>query len=146
MGWAAALQGGWAQRGLFDFRVGVVGVFRPVDVGVGVPVPDAGIVSAAFDRSDGSEGAGRLSAEAVMSPVVVGVEESDGVVPPRRGERRCKVVAGWRASSATVLEGSRWRPAWRRRTSEGRFMEEADRKSRTSEMVLQGRTLSGMAG
>jgi hypothetical protein len=79
---------------------------------------------------------------AVISVAVV--EVSLGAVPPRSGESMCRVVVGWRPKSATVLEGDRWRPECSNRTSDGRVVD-ADRKSRTSEMVFDGLTFSGMA-
>lgn len=128
---AAALQGGWAQRGFL--RAAVVGVDVPdvaVGVAVGVSVPDTGVsvppVSAGFSSVVG------------VSPIAV------GAVPPRSGESSSKVVAGCKFSDDMVSEGGRCRPARRRRTSEGRFVE-AERKSRTSEMELEGRTFKGMA-
>jgi hypothetical protein len=78
---------------------------------------------------------------AVISAVV---EDSVGAVPPRSGDRMCRVAAGCNARSATVLEGDRWRPECRSRTSEGRVVD-ADKKSRTSEMVFEGLTFNGMA-
>jgi hypothetical protein len=72
------------------------------------------------------------------------VEGSVGAVPPRSGDRMCRVAAGCKARSATVLEGDRWRPECRSRTSEGRVVD-ADKKSRTSEMVFEGLTFNGMA-
>lgn len=130
MACAAALQGGWAQRGFLrtvevgvdvpDAAVVVVGVAVP-DVGVSVPAASAGLLS-------------------VMraSPISV------GAVPPRSGERSSRVVAGCRLSDDTVSEEGRCRPARSRRTSDGRFAE-AERKSRTSEMEFAGRTFRGMA-
>ena len=72
----------------------------PVDVGTGVDVPE---VAAEVLVCAGSSTDGRV---AVMS--AVGVEGSEGAVPPRSGERMCRVVAGCKASSATVFEGDRW--------------------------------------
>ena len=134
MGCAAALQGGWAQRGFL--RAAVVGVDVP-DVGavgvVGVLVPKAG-VSSVFGGSP----------DWVSVVDVAGSLISVGAVPPRRGERSSSVVAGWRLRDETVSEGGRCRPARRIRTLEGRLVE-AERKSRTSEMEFEGRTFNGMA-
>ena len=116
-----------------DFLAGVEGVDVPVDVGTGVEVPE---VAAELVLCRGS------SVAAVISVAVV--ELSLGAVPPRSGESMCRVVAGWRPKSATVLEGDRWRPECSNRTSDGRVVD-ADRKSRTSEMVFDGLTFSGMA-
>lgn len=82
-----------------------------------------------------------------ITVAVAGDDDSDtsvSAVPPRRGERSSRVVAGCILREATVSDGGRWRPARRRRTSEGRLVE-AERKSRTSEMEFEGRTLRGMA-
>ena len=116
-----------------DLLVGVEGVDVPVDVGTGVEVPD---VAAELVVCRGS------SMAAVISVAVV--EVSLGAVPPRSGESMCRVVVGCRPKSATVLEGDKWWPKCSNRTSEGRVVD-ADRKSRTSEMVFDGLTFSGMA-
>ncbi len=134
MAWAGALQGGRAQRGFLRTAVVVVGVDAPEGlvsvVVVGVAAPDEGVSTSAFT-------AGSVwSVEA--SPI------SSGAVPPRRGERSSRVVAGWRFSDDTVSEGARCRPARTSLTSEGRVVE-ADRKASTSDMEFGGRTLSGMA-
>ena len=135
MGCAAALQGGCAQRGLLDFRfAGVEGVVAAS--GVGVTVPDVVVVVVVVVVS--ADGTSRVA-------VISAVEASGGAVPPRRGERRCRVACCWRARSPTVLDGWRCLPACTRRESVGKAVE-ALRKLRTSEMVLQGRTLSGIAG
>jgi hypothetical protein len=105
----------------------------PVDVGTGVEVPE---VAAELVLCRGS------SMVAVISVAVV--EVSLGAVPPRSGESMCRVVVGCRPKSATVLEGDRWRPECSNRTSEGRVVD-ADRKSRTSEIVFDGLTFSGIA-
>jgi len=110
----------------------VEGVDVPVDVGTGVEAPE---VAAELVLCRGS------SMATVMSVAVVDV--SLGAVPPRSGESMCKVVAGCRPKSVTVLEGDRWRPECSNRTSEGRVVD-ADRKSRTSEMVFDGLTFRGM--
>jgi hypothetical protein len=129
MGCAGALHGGWAQRGFL--RTVVVGVDVP-DVAVfGVAVPDAGVSAATADSAG-------LVSVASNSPI------SSDAVPPRRGERSSRVVDGCRLSDDTVSEGGRCRPARRRLTSEGRLVE-AERKSRTSEMEFEGRTLRGIA-
>ena len=109
------------------------GVDVPVDVGTGVEVPE---VAAELVVCRGS------SMATVISVAVV--EVSLGAVPPRSGESMCRVVAGWRPKSATVLEGDRWRPECSNRTSDGRVVD-VDRKSRTLEMVFDGLTFSGMA-
>jgi hypothetical protein len=116
-----------------DLLVGVEGVDVPVDVGTGVDVPE--VAAEPVDC--------RGSSMATVISVAV-VEASLGAVPPRSGESMCRVVAGCRPKSATVLEGDRWRPECSNRTSEGRVVD-ADRKSRTSEMVFDGLTFSGMA-
>ena len=120
-----------------DFLAGVEGVDVPVDVpvdvGTGVEVPE---VTAELVLCRGSSRATVLS--------VAVVELSLGAVPPRSGESMCRVVAGCRPKSATVFEGNKWRPECSNRTSEGRVVD-ADRKSRTSEMVFDGLTFSGMA-
>jgi hypothetical protein len=116
-----------------DLLVGVEGVDVPVDVGTGVEVPD---VAAELVVCRGS------SMAAVISVAVV--EVSLGAVPPRSVESMCRVVAGCRPKSATVLEGDRWWPECSNRTSEGRVVD-VDRKSRTLEMVFDGLTFSGMA-
>lgn len=134
MACAAALQGGWAQRGFLRTAVVVVGMDAPdvviVVAVMGVAVPDVG-VSVPVDTA-GLE----LSVEA--SPT------SGVAVPPRRGERSSRVVAGWSFSDDTVSEGAKCRPARRSLTSEGRVVE-AERKASTSEMEFEGRTFSGMA-
>lgn len=96
---------------------------------------DAGVIAAC----DGFSADGRV---AVISVGFVGVSRS--AVPPRSGERRWRVAAGCSASSATVLDGWRWRPEWSNRTSGGKVVD-ADRKSRTSETVFDGLTFSGIA-
>jgi hypothetical protein len=85
---------------LLDFLAGVEAVDVPVDAGIGVEVPD---VAAELVICGGSSTDGNV---AVMSGIVV--EDSVGAVPPRRGERMCRVAAGCKARSATVLEGDRW--------------------------------------
>ena len=139
MGCAAALQGGCAQRGLLGFRfAGVVeGVVDDDASGVGVAVPDVDVVVVVVV-------VGSVDGTSRVAAVISAVEGSGGEVPPRRGERRCRVTCCWRARSPTVLEGWRCVPAWTRRESVGKAVE-ALRKLRTSEMVLQGRTLSGIA-
>jgi hypothetical protein len=116
-----------------DFLAGVEGIDVPVDIGTGVEVPE---VAAELVLCRGS------SVVAVISVAVV--ELSLGAVPPRSGESMCRVVAGWRPKSATVLEGDRWRPECSNRTSDGRVVG-VDRKLRMSEMVFDGLTFSGMA-
>lgn len=134
MACAAALQGGCAQRGFLRTAVVGVGVDVPdvvvPTVVVGVAAPDVGV-------SEPADTAGLVS-KMEASPI------SGGAVPPRRGERSSRVVAGWRFSDDTVSEGGRCRPARRSLTSEGRVVE-ADRKARTSEMEFDGRTFRGMA-
>lgn len=115
-----------------DLLVGVEGVDVPVDVGTGVEVPEVAAEPVVC----------RGSSMATVISVAV-VEASLGAVPPRSGESMCRVVAGCRPKSATVLEGDRWRPECSNRTSEGRVVD-ADRKLRTSEMVFDGPTFSGM--
>ena len=80
--------------------MGVEVVDVPVDVGMGVEVPD---VAAEVLVCGGSSAGGNV---AVMP--VTAVEDSVDAVPPRRGDRMCRVVAGCKARSATVLEGDRW--------------------------------------
>lgn len=136
MGWAAALHGGCAQRGLLDFLAGVDAVAVPVDAVVGVEVPD---VAADVLVCEGPSAAG------IVAVIFVGpAGGSVGVVPPRSGDKICRVAAGCKARSLTVLEGERWRPECKSRTSEGRVVD-ADKKSRTSEMVFEGLTFKGMA-
>ncbi len=128
MGCAGALQGGWAQRGFRRTGVDVPDV--AVVAVIGVALPDAGVTMPAVS-------AGFLSL-VTNSPI------SLGAVPPRRGERSSRVVAGCSLSDDTVSEGGRCRPARRSLTSGGRFVE-AERKSRTSEMEFDARTLRGIA-
>jgi len=128
MGCAVALQGGCEQRGLWGFLTvgGVDFAGVPSVARTGVAVPD--VVGVGVDCKTSS-----LSCIPDRSDCVI--PEPAAAVPPRRGERRCKVDEGGRARSATVLEGDRWRPAWSNRTSEGSVVD-AERKFRTSEMVL----------
>jgi len=71
----------------------------PVDVGTGVEVPDVAVEVLVC------EGSSTEGSVAVMS--VAAEEGSEGAVPPRSGERMCRVAAGCKASSATVLEGAK---------------------------------------
>ena len=75
IGWAAALHGGCAQRGLFDFLAGVEVLDVLVDVATGVEAPD---IAADVPVCAGSSTDGRV---AVMS-VGLTVEGSVGAVPP----------------------------------------------------------------
>ena len=120
---------------MLDFLAGVEAVV-PVADGMGVEVPDVAA------ESEFCKGSPPDDIVAVMSVAVVAV--SVGAVPPRSGDRMCRVVAGCKARSATVLDGDRWRPECRSRTSEGRVVD-ADKKSRTSDMVFEGLTFNGMA-
>ena len=108
----------------------MVGVDVPDAAADGVAAPDAGVTVPAA-------GAAMLSV-ARASPI------SLGAVPPRRGQRSSRVVAGCRLRDDTVSEGTRCRLARSSRTSDGRLVE-VERKSRTSEMEFDGRTLRGMA-
>jgi hypothetical protein len=96
----------------------------------------------------GCVGAERVWSGTVSDGGSVGEDDAsailDGAVPPRRGERSSRVVAGERLSDEIVSEGDRWRPARSSRTLDGKLAE-ADRKSRTSEMELEGRTFRGIA-
>lgn len=137
MGCAAALQASFEQRGLLDFRgADFVGVPVLGVVVIGVDVPDAAAEEA------GSTCCWRV---AVMS-LAMSVEDSGsvGAVPPRRGVRSWRVDEGCRLSSETVAEGSRVWPDCSNLASAGMLVE-AERNSRTLEMVLVGRTLRGMA-
>lgn len=112
--------------------------FAGVDVlvlaGAGVEVPGGAVVLVPAVACEGSPSVAVISAD----------DCSTGDVPPRSGERRCSVACGWRERSPTVLEGCRLLPACSRRTSAGGAVE-AERKLRTSEMVLQGLTFKGIA-
>ena len=106
------------------------------DVVVGVEVPDV--------AADVLVGGGPSTAGIVAVILVGAADGSVGVVPPRSGDKMCRVAAGCKARSPTVLDGDRWCPECKSRTSEGRVVD-ADKKSRTSEMVFEGRTFNGMA-
>lgn len=129
---------------MLDLRVVDVGVDVPVLLGVvlvGVAVPDvAGVIAA--ELSAGASNEGGIVAVIVAAVVEEDVSD-DGAVPPRRGERRCKVDEGAKPRSPTVLDGERWRPAWRSRTSVGRVVE-AERKFKRSEIELDSLTFKGI--
>lgn len=109
-------------------------------------MPVEGVIGVAFPEAAAEEIVCGTSSTAGSAAVMSAgpIDGSVGAVPPRSGDRRCRVAAGCKARSATVLEGDRWRPECRSRTSDGRVVD-ADRKSRTSEMVLDGLTFKGMA-
>jgi len=138
IGWAGALHASLEQRGLLDFLgadfVGVlVLVVEVVVVGIDVPgVTVEAVVSPCCCRV------------AVMS-LAMSVDDSGsvGAVPPRRGVRSCKVDAGCRLSSETVAEGSREWPDCNNLASAGMLVE-AERNSRTLEIVLVGLTFKGI--
>lgn len=118
---------------------------RAAGVAVGVDVTVSTAVAAITGRVAVLEaGISVWTVSAGLLSVVEDSPVSTDAVPPRRGDRSSRVVAGCRFSDATVSEGSRCRPASRIRTSEGKFAE-AERKSRTSDMEFEGRTFSGMA-
>jgi hypothetical protein len=119
-----------------DFLAGVDAVDVPVDDVVGVDVPD---VAADVLVCRASSTAG------IVAVILVGAADASvGAVPPRSGDKICRVAPGCRARSPTVLEGERWRPKCKSRASEGRVVD-ADRKSRTSAMVFECLTFNGMA-
>lgn len=137
MGCAAALHASFEQRGLLDFRGAAFGGVPVLGVMVvGVDVPDVAVELAC------SACCWRV---AVMSlPMSVVDSGSVGAVPPRRGVRSWSVEEGCRSRSETVAEGSRVWPDCSNLASAGMLVE-AERNSRTLEMVLVGRTLSGIA-
>lgn len=149
-GWVGAA--GFAAH---DYRgAGVISSFvRGVVVSVvGMPV----LVVLVFRREVGVPGivgtsvlVGSAGWFSVAVAVAVAGDDDDSdtsvsAVPPRRGERSSRVVAGCMLREEMVSDGGRWRPARRRRTSDGRLVE-AERKSRTSDMELEGRTFRGIA-
>ena len=137
IGWAAALQPTFEQRGLLDFLGAEVAAFGVAVPLVGVAVPEVMVEATA--------GSACCWSVAVMS-LARSVEDSGsvGAVPPRKGESSCNVEDGWRLSSETVEEGSRAWPACNNLASAGMLVE-ADRNSRTLEIVLVGLTFSGIA-
>lgn len=152
IGWAGALQGPWAQRGFRRFGVDVVGV--GVVVGAGVVsdgLVDAGVDSAFADDSTlttGSDvlvgGAGCACGGAVAGVASLMVAASVGELSLRDGTMISRIDVGCRASELMVSERWSWRPWSWMPTSEGRLAE-ADRKSSTSEIELDGSTVRGMA-
>jgi len=108
----------------------VVGV-----VVLGINVPDVVL---------GAAGSACCCRLAVMS-LAMSVDDSGsvGAVPPRRGVRSCRVDVACRLSSETVAEGSRERPDCSNLASAGMLVE-AERNSRTLEIVLVGLTFRGM--
>jgi hypothetical protein len=138
MGCAAALQPTFEHRGLLDFRGAEDGVEAAgVDASVvGVAVPDVAVEAA------GSACCCRVT---VMS-LAISVDDSGsvGAVPPRRGESSCNVTEGCRLSSETVAKGSSAWPDCSNLASAG-ILVEAERNSRTLEMVFVGLTFKGIA-
>lgn len=139
IGWAAVLHPSLEQRGLLDF-LGAVLVGVPVVgvevVVVGVDVPEM-VVEVA-----GSACCCRVAVRSLTR--LVDDSGSVGAVPPRRGVRSCRVDEGCRLSSETVAEGSREWPDCNNLASAG-ILVEAERNSRTLEMVLVGLTFKGIA-
>lgn len=117
---------------------------RAAGVAVGVDVTVSTAVASVTSRLAVLDaGISVWTVSAGLLSVVGDSPVSTDAVPPRRGDKSSRVVAGCRFSDATVSEGSRCRPASRIRTSEGKFAE-AERKSSTSDMEFEGRTFSGM--